>query len=88
LSISVRRLAETNPESERSYFQDLHDTKNEAQFWTLLAKARALQVCCDNCKEFVQQLIPAFAFVDVAKVQLERRRRDAISWSERRCASR
>lgn len=84
LSISVRRLAGTNPETERSYFQDLHDVKNEAQFWTLLAKARALQVCCNNCKELVQQLIPEFAFVDVAKVQLERRRRDAISWFERR----
>ncbi|KAJ6487031.1 hypothetical protein C8R45DRAFT_930591 [Mycena sanguinolenta] len=84
LSISVRRLAETNPKTERSYFQDLHDIKNEAQFWTLLAKARALQVCCHNCKEFVQQLIPDFTFVDVANVQLEWRRRDAISWFERR----
>ncbi|KAJ7312513.1 hypothetical protein DFH08DRAFT_973582 [Mycena albidolilacea] len=53
LSISVQFLAQTNPETERSYFEDLHDIKNEAQFWTLLAKARALQVSCENCKEFI-----------------------------------
>ncbi|KAJ7674219.1 hypothetical protein B0H14DRAFT_2656795 [Mycena olivaceomarginata] len=65
--------AQTNPETERSYFEDLHDIKNEAQFWTLLAKARALQ-----------HLIPEFAFLDVAKVQLEQGKRDAMSWFERR----
>jgi hypothetical protein len=53
LSISVQFLAQTNPETECSYFEDLHDIKNEAQFWTLLAKARALQVSCENCKEFI-----------------------------------
>ncbi|KAJ7796732.1 hypothetical protein B0H14DRAFT_3887434 [Mycena olivaceomarginata] len=84
LSISVQFLAQTNPEAERSYFEDLHDIENEGQFWTLLAKAKALRVCCENCEEFIQHLIPEFAFVDVAKVQLERRKRDAMSWFERR----
>ncbi|KAJ7227609.1 hypothetical protein B0H12DRAFT_1240521 [Mycena haematopus] len=83
LSISIKSLAKTNPETERSYFQDLQDLTSEPQFWTLLAKARALRVCCGNCQELVQQLIPEFAFVDIAKSQLERRKRDAISWQSR-----